>query len=144
MKTTYETIVLGFGNHAAIEIPPENLAELGGDKRAPVKVTVNGHTYQTTATSMDGKRLVVFPTRDRIASGVNSGHKITVTMTLEEGYREVAMPEELKRALTENNLKEAFRALSFSDRHALVNKLADTKKKASRERHIQKLIKRLT
>ena len=51
MKTTYQTTVLGFGNHAAIQIPDENLAELGGNKRAPLKVTVNGYTYQSTATA---------------------------------------------------------------------------------------------
>ena len=53
MKTTYETVVLGFGNHAAIEIPPEQLAALGGNKRMPLKVTVKDYTYQSTAAVMD-------------------------------------------------------------------------------------------
>jgi len=61
MRTTYETIILGFGNHASIEIPDKNLAELGGSKRAPLKITVKGYTYQSTATGMGGKCMVVFP-----------------------------------------------------------------------------------
>jgi hypothetical protein len=65
MKTTYETVVLGFGNHAAIEIPPEQLAALGGNKRMPLKVTVKDYTYQSTATGMNGQTLVVFPQKDR-------------------------------------------------------------------------------
>ena len=60
MKTTYETVILGFGNHAAIEIPPEQLAALGGNKRAPLMVTVKDYTYQSTAAGMDDKTLVVF------------------------------------------------------------------------------------
>lgn len=41
MKTSYTTTILGFGNHAAIEIPDKNLIELGGSRRAPLKVTLN-------------------------------------------------------------------------------------------------------
>ncbi|MBC7707715.1 DUF1905 domain-containing protein [Polaromonas sp.] len=72
MSTTYKTLVIGEGNHASIEIPDKNLAEIKGNKRAPLKITINGHTYQSTATGVGGKCLVVFPTRDREASGAKA------------------------------------------------------------------------
>jgi hypothetical protein len=60
MKTTYETVVFGSGNHASIEIPANNLAEIGGNRWAPLKITVNGYTYQSTAAGVDGKCMVVY------------------------------------------------------------------------------------
>ena len=55
MKATYQTVVIGHGKHASIEIPDEILAKLGANKRAPLKITINGYTYQSTATGVDGK-----------------------------------------------------------------------------------------
>ncbi len=77
----------------------ENLAAIGGNKRAPLKITLNNYTYQSTATVMDGKCLVVFPTRDREASGVKSGDTIDVTLELDAGYRQVDVPEDLALAV---------------------------------------------
>src|SRR6478736_381421 len=98
-KTTYETVIIGFGNHASIEIPDKNLAEIGGNKRAPLKITINGYTYQSTATGVDGKCMVVFPMRDREAAGVKAGDHIKVTLELDSGYRQVEIPPALQRAL---------------------------------------------
>ena len=33
METTFETVILCFGNNAVIAVPPANLAALGTDKR---------------------------------------------------------------------------------------------------------------
>ncbi|MDB5162783.1 MAG: hypothetical protein JWO54_945 [Candidatus Saccharibacteria bacterium] len=72
IKTSYQTVVIGYGNHASIEIPEKNLAEIRANRRAPLKVTINGYTYQSTATGVDGKCMVVIPTRDREASGAKA------------------------------------------------------------------------
>src|SRR6478736_4889895 len=113
-KTTYETVIIGFGNHASIEIPDKNLAEIGGNKRAPLKITINGHTYQSTATGVDGKCMVVFPMRDRAAAGVNAGDVVTVTLELDSGYRHVDVPAELEKALDSHNLTDTFHSLTYS------------------------------
>lgn len=143
MKTTYETVILGFGNHAAIEIPDANLAELGGNKRAPLKITLNGYTYQSTATGMDGKCLVVFPTRDREASGVQAGDRITVTLELDEGYRQVEVPAELSAALTKNGLTETFHGLTYSKRKEFARQVNEAKAEETKARRIQKIIEQL-
>jgi len=43
MKTvTYKTKVIGEGNHASLSIPNIVLEKLGANRRAPLKITVNG------------------------------------------------------------------------------------------------------
>ena len=144
MKTTYSTVVLGFGNHAAIEIPPNNLKKLGGNKRAPLKVTIKGYTYQSTATGMGGKCLVVFPTRDREASSVSAGDKVSVTLELDEGYRRVELPQELHSALKANQLDKTFYELTYSKRKEFARQVADAKTDVTKKRRIEKIISALS
>lgn len=143
MKTVYETVILGFGNHASIEIPDKNLAELGGSKRAPLKITINGYTYQSTATGMGGTCMVVFPQKDRDASGVQSGDKVVVTLELDEGYRNVNVPNELANALSANNLSDVFRDLAYSKRKEFARQIAEAKAAETKMRRIEKIIEQL-
>ena len=143
MKTTYKTTVLGFGNHAAIEIPDENLKELGGSKRAPLKITVNNYTYQSTATAMDGKCLVVFPTRDREASGAKAGDEIEVTLELDSGYRKVDVPTVLQQSLEESGLTRAFHELTYSKRKEYARQIAEAKSPDTIARRLEKIIRDL-
>ncbi len=119
MKTTYETVVIGYGNHASVEIPDKNLAEIGGNKRAPLKITINGYIYQSTATGVNGKCMVVFATRDREASGAAAGDLVTVVLELDEGYRNVGIPEALSDALEKNGLSKAFMTLPTQSARSL-------------------------
>lgn len=139
-KTTYETTVIGSGNHASIEIPDENLAEIGGNKRAPLKVTINGYTYQSTATGVDGKCMVVFPMRDREAAGAVAGDRVTVTMELDDGYRNVDVPAELQEALEANGLTEAFRQLTYSKRKEFARQVSEAKAEGTKSRRVEKIV----
>ena len=143
MKTTYETVVIGEGNHASFEIPDKNLAEIGGNKRAPLKITINSHTYQSTATGVGGKCRVVFPTRDREASGAAAGDLVTVTLELDSGYRQVDVPAELEEALTVNDLSDAFHSLNYSKRKEFARQVSDAKAEETRTRRIEKIIGQL-
>lgn len=143
MKTTYETVVIGHGNHAAIEIPDENLKEIGGNKRAPLKITINGYTYQSTAIGVDGKCMVVFPTRDRVASGAKAGDCITVTLELDDGYRQVDVPAELSEALAQNGLSETFHNLTYSKRKEFARQVSEAKAEETKNRRIEKIITEL-
>lgn len=142
-KTSYTTVVIGSGNHASIEIPDENLAEIGGNKRAPLKITINGYTYQSTATGVDGKCMVVFPTRDRQASGAKAGDRILVTLELDSGYREVDIPAALKDALRESGYSEQFSALTYSKRKEFARQVADAKTENTRVRRVDSVIAHL-
>jgi bifunctional DNA-binding transcriptional regulator/antitoxin component of YhaV-PrlF toxin-antitoxin module len=143
MKTVYETTILGFGNHASIEIPDKNLEELGGNKRAPLKVTIKGYTYQSTATAVDGVCMVVFPTKDRIASGVKSGDRVEVTLELDSGYREVIVPPELQNALKEHSLEKTFEDLTYSKRKEFARQVVEAKAEDTKIRRITKVIETL-
>lgn len=143
MKTSYETVVIGSGNHASIEIPEENLAEIGGNRRAPLKITINGYTYQSTATGVDGKCMVVFPTRDREASGAKADDRITVTLELDDGYRNVDIPLALVEALTAHNLEKTFHDLAYSKRKEFARQVSEAKADETRHRRIRKVIDQL-
>lgn len=140
MKTTYETVVIGFGNHASIEIPDKNLAEIGGNKRAPLKITINGYTYQSTATGVNGKCMVVFPMRDREAAGAVAGDRVTVTLELDDGYRQVEIPAALEKALQADALSEVFRNLTYSKRKEFARQVSEAKAEDTQARRIQKII----
>jgi len=143
MKTSYQTVVIGSGNHASLEIPDENLAEIGGNKRAPLKITINGYTYQSTATGVGGKCMVVFPMRDREAAGVKAGDLVTVVLELDDGYRQVDVPAALREALAANNLGEAFHNLTYSKRKEFARQVSDAKAEATRVRRIENIIDQL-
>lgn len=144
MKTTYETVVIGSGNHASLEIPEANLVEIGGNKRAPLKVTINGYTYQSTATGVDGQCRVVFPQRDRDAAGAKAGDLITVTLELDDGYRQVDIPSALKEALKAHGLNETFHDLIYSKRKEYARLVNEAKTDETRMRRIEKIIAELT
>jgi hypothetical protein len=144
MKTTYETVVIGFGNHASIEIPDKNLAEIGGNRRAPLKITINGYTYQSTATGVDGKCMVVFPTRDREASGAAAGDRITVTLELDDGYRHVDVPAALSEALVARGLDEIFHDLTYSKRKEFARQVSEAKAEETKNRRIAKILDQLS
>lgn len=140
---TYETVVIGEGKHASLEIPDEKLVELGTNKRAPLKITINGYTYQSTATGVGGKCMVVFPMRDREAAGATAGDKVTVTLELDDGYRQVDMPDELNKALTENGLNETFHELSYSKRKEFARQVREAKAEDTKARRVEKILQEL-
>ena len=143
MSVTYTTVVLGFGNHAAIEIPDAILEKLGANKRAPLKVTVNGYTYQSTAAGMNGQCLVVFPKKDRDAAKAKAGDEIQVTLELDSGVREVQMPPELTEALKNAHLLDTFSALTYSKRKEFARQVSEAKTAETRDRRIEKVISAL-
>jgi len=143
MKTTYQTVVIGFGNHASIEIPDKNLSEIGGNRRAPLKITINGYTYQSTATGVDGKCMVVFPTRDREASGAAAGDRVTVTLELDDGYRHVDVPAALTEALRANGLSEVFQDITYSKRKEFARQVSEAKADETIARRIKKILDEL-
>ena len=142
-SVTYTTIIHGFGKHAAIEIPDEILAKLGANKRAPLKITINNYTYQSTATGVEGKCMVVFPTKDREASRVAAGDKVVVTLELDSGYREVDMPAELVAALKQAGLSETFHDLTYSARKEYARLVREAKAEDTKQRRIEKIITEL-
>lgn len=144
MGVTYTTEVLGEGNHASLLIPEWVLAELHANKRAPLKVTINGHTYQSTAVGVAGECRVVFPQKERLAAGASAGETVTVHLELDSGYREVVMPTELVEALDQAKLTEVFAALSYSKRKEFARTVSEAKSEETRVRRVLKVVEALS
>ena len=143
MSVTYETKVLGEGNHASLLIPEWVLEELQTNKRAPLRVTINGHTYQSTAVGVDGACRVVFPSAERLAAQAQNGEIVQVTLELDSGYRTVEMHPELVLALEKAGLTEIFAELSYSKRKEFARQVAEAKADDTRLRRIEKVIESL-
>ena len=144
MSVTYKTVILGFGNHAAIEIPDDILKQLGANKRAPLKVTVNDYTYQSTAAGMNGQCLVVFPQKDRQAANAKAGDEIEVNLELDAGIREVDVPEQLTKALKDTKLLDTFNTLTYSKRKEFARQVTEAKSAETKTRRIEKVIAALS
>jgi bifunctional DNA-binding transcriptional regulator/antitoxin component of YhaV-PrlF toxin-antitoxin module len=140
MSVKYETEVLGEGNHASLLIPDWVLEELKTNKRAPLKVTVNGNTYQSTAVGVAGECRVVFPSAERKAAKVASGDIVEVTLELDSGYREVEVPKELITALKSQGLTKTFADLSYSKRKEFARQVSEAKTEETRIRRIEKVL----
>lgn len=140
MEVTYSTLVIPDGNHASLSIPDDVLAKLGANRRAALSITINAHTYQSTATTVDGECRVVFPSADRTAAGVKGGDTVTVTLEHLTGYREVDLHPEFAEALESAGLREVFDALAYSHRKEHARAIAEAKADDTRQRRIQKSI----
>ena len=140
MSVTYETLVLGEGNHASLLIPEWVLEKLQTNKRAPLRVTINGHTYQSTAVGVAGECRVVFPSAERLAAKANAGETVQVTLELDSGYRSVNMHPELEEALTSADLADVFANLSYSKRKEYARQVNEAKAEDTRKRRIEKVI----
>ena len=140
MSVTYETLVLGEGNHASLLIPEWVLEKLQTNKRAPLRVTINGHTYQSTAVGVAGECRVVFPSAERLAAKANAGETVQVTLELDSGYRSVNMHPELEEALISADLADVFANLSYSKRKEYARQVNEAKAEDTRKRRIEKVI----
>lgn len=140
MQTTFDTVILGFGNNTGIEVPEQNLTELGSGKRPPVLVTVGSYSYRSTVGVMGGRSLISLPKAHREASGLSAGDAVSVTLVLEEGPRPVEVPDDLQQALDRTGLAEQLAALAYSRRKESARLVADARGAETRQRRIQKVI----
>src|SRR5262245_18378231 len=96
----FRTIVeLGGKTATGLPVPDDVVAQLGAGKRAPVRVTIGGHTYRTTVASMGGRFLVPLSAEIPAAAGVAAGDDVDVDIALDDAPREVTVPDDLAAAL---------------------------------------------
>lgn len=144
MKTSFSTKLLGFGNNTGIEVPEENVAELGTSKRPPVNVEVNDFKYKSTVAVMGGRYMISFPKANREATGLKAGDSIKVTLELDEGVREVVVPPVLESALKKARLDKTFDALAYSKRKEFARQVAEAKAEDTRDRRVAKILAELS
>jgi len=106
-------------------------------------VTINRHTYQSTAVGVDGECRVVFPSAERLAAKAQNGDIVRVTLELDSGYRTVEMHPELVLTLEKAGLAEIFAELSYSKRKEFARQVNQAKADDTRLRRIEKVIEGL-
>lgn len=147
MKTTFTTTVLldDKVNATGIRVPAEAIAALGGKKKPPVIVTVNGFSYRSTVAAYGDVYLLPLSQERRAAAGVAAGDVVEVTLELDTEPRTVEVPDELAAALAaKSGARAAFDALAYSTRKEHARQVVEAKAQETRERRIAKIVAQLS
>jgi hypothetical protein len=116
-----------------IRVPDEIVSALAGGNRPPVRVTLAGHSYQTTVARMRGE--FAFP----VSAAVRNEIELDTTP------REVTIPVELATALDQRTgARAAFEQLSYSNQKRHVLAVEGAKSPDTRQRRIAKTLDELS
>jgi hypothetical protein len=120
---------------------PDEIVETLGSKRAPVRVTINGHTYRSSLATVDGRTMVGVSAEVRVAAGVAGGDMVDVDIELDTQPREVEVPADLAEALgADAEAKRFFEGLTYSNKRRLVMAIEGIKGAETRARRVAKTV----
>ena len=140
----FSTNMAQMGNNTGIPVPDEVIEALGGGKRPPVNVTVNGYQYRSTVAPMGGRFLIAFSSDKRAATGIQGGDPIEVELTLDTEPRVTEVPDDLAAALAASaEVQAAFDKLSPSAKKAHVVNVESAKTDATRQRRTETIVAKL-
>ena len=135
------TLELNGKTATGFRVPDDVVAALGGGRRPPVLVTINGFTYRNTIAVYGDESLLGVSAENRAGAGVAAGDTIEVDLELDTAPREVTVPPDLQAALDADPTAAAFFArLSYSDRHRHVLAVEGAKTDETRSRRIAKSV----
>ena len=137
-------VELGGKTATGMAVPDDVVAALGAGRRAPVRITVGGHTYRTTIAVMGGRYLVPLSAENREAAGVGAGEQVDVDIELDSAPREVEVPDDLAEALAaEPEARRFFESLSFTHRKEWVRWITEAKKAETRAQRLTRTVEAL-
>jgi hypothetical protein len=136
----YEAILEQAGKTATgITVPQDVMDALGGGKRPPVRVTINGHTYASTVGTMGGVAKIPVSAAVREAAGVSAGDRLQIRLELDDEPRSVTVPEDLDAALAGDPQARAFfEGLSYSRQKAYVAWIEQAKRPETRQERVRR------
>ena len=144
MTLQIRTVLAPMGPATAIELTDQQVAELGGGKRAAVIVGIGGRTARVRLGVMDGRNLVGLSKAVRAELGVEIGDEVDATIDLDTADREVEVPDDLAAALDAAGVRAAFDALTFSRRKELARGVTEAKRPETRERRVAAALEELS
>jgi Bacteriocin-protection, YdeI or OmpD-Associated/Domain of unknown function (DUF1905) len=113
-----------------------------GRVRAPVVVTVNGHSFRTTTMRYGGVDLIGLNREVRDAAGLGAGDRAAFELAADTQPREVELPEAL--ALHDDVVaRDAFNTLSYTRRREYARWIAEAKREDTRERRVARAVELL-
>lgn len=143
-SSTFKGVVIPSGNATGVEVPAAIVDGFGAGKRAPVIITINGHTWSSRIAAMRGQLLIGISGANRAACGIALGDEIEVKLELDETPRVVDVPPDLASALTKAKVRKAFDTLSHSRQRQHVLAVEAAKTPATRERRITTVVEALS
>ena len=109
--------------------------------RPALNVTVNGFAYRSSLATMSGQYMISFSSDKRVATGLNGGDKIAVTLELDTAPRVMDVPPDLQKALEKDKAAKAyFATLSYSNQRRHIDPINDAKTPETRARRIEKSV----
>ena len=131
------TTLAPFGPATAIFLTDEQVDELGGGKRAPVKVTIGEQSARLRLAVMDGRNCIGISKANRAVLGADIGDTVDALVELDESPREVGLPPELAEALAADpEARERFDAMAFSHRKEFARWVGEAKREETRQRRV--------
>ena len=142
MAQTFRTQLRGEGKTATgFEVPPEVVEALGGGKRPPVTITINGYTYRSTVFPYTEASMLPLAAEHRSAAGVQAGQEIEVTLELDTAPRVLEVPPELAAALDADPQARAFfDGLSYSNKRVFTLSVEGTNNPETKARRVEKAL----
>jgi hypothetical protein len=135
-EKTYVTEIVREGSMCYIPVPFDP-KPVFGKARAPVTVTVNGHTYRSTIAPMGEVTCIPLRKSNREAAGLEGGETVTVTLALDEAPREVEPPSDLATALkAAPPAWDRWQELSFTHQREYAEAVEEAKKPETRAKRI--------
>ena len=133
-----------FGPAAAILLTDDEVAELGGGKRAAVRVTIGDRSARLRLAVMGGQNCIGLSKAARADLGVAIGDTVVARIELDTDPREVELPPALVEALeTDPQAKRAFAALAFTHRKEYATWISEAKRAETRDRRVAQALQLL-
>lgn len=142
-KESFEALLEANGSSAAIEIPLD-VTGLFGQKRPPVRGTINGAPFRSTIAVYEGHFYLGVNRQLWEAAGIAPGEKVIVELERDDEPRIVEVPEDLGAALdADPEVRAFFDGLSFTHRREYVGWITEAKREETRQRRITKTLSML-
>ena len=136
ISKTFKTTIVRDGSICFIPLTFDP-REVFGKVRAPVKVTLNGHTYRSTIAAMGGPPCVPLRKSNREAAGLEGNETVSVELALDTERREIKPPADFVKALkAAPPAWDRYQQLSYSHRREHVEAIVGARKPETRARRI--------
>jgi hypothetical protein len=121
-----------------IRVSAAVLTALGPEKRAPVRLTINGHTYRTRIAVYGGQSYLGVRREIREAAGIAAGDLLAVTLEYDAELRMVELPDAVRMAVeADPGTAAAFDGLSYTRKKELVEWITGAKRPETQRRRME-------
>lgn len=124
-------------SNLAFELSDAEVATLGGGKRPPVVLTVNGVSIRARVAPMGGCNLIGITKANRAVLGLEAGTTYAIEVTLDTAERTVEVPADLTAAFADQpELRAAWDAWSFTRRREAAASITEAKRPETRAKRL--------